>query len=77
MSAVVRLQRLLNLMRNHEPSRFWSRFWRPTRFAAEGYFRRHGMGYTTIGSSFGDVGAQRRTGIRQEYCTGTQKRSLD
>ena len=39
---------------------FWSPRWQPTRHAAEDYCCRHGMGDTTIGSTFAAVEARTR-----------------
>jgi len=47
-------------LRDDQSGQFWSPSWQPTRHAAEGYSCRHGMGYTTIGSTFADVEAQTR-----------------
>lgn len=47
-------------LRDNESGQFWSPSWQPTRHAAEGYSCRHGMGYTVIGSSFGDIAAHTR-----------------
>ncbi len=40
--------------------RFWSPTWQPTRRQLDEYECRHGMGYTTIRSTFGGVAAQTR-----------------
>jgi len=47
-------------LRDRESGRFWSPSWQPTRHAAENYSCRHGMGYTTIGSTYADIEAQTR-----------------
>ena len=39
-------------MRDNETGRFWSPSWQPTQDRLEKYSCRHGMGYTTIGSTF-------------------------
>jgi cellobiose phosphorylase len=39
---------------------FWSPSWMPTRHAAKKYSCRHGMGYTTIGSTFNGIEASTR-----------------
>lgn len=43
-----------------ESGEFWSPSWMPTRHKAEGYFCRHGMGYTIIGSTYKRIEAQTR-----------------
>jgi cellobiose phosphorylase len=45
-------------LRDNADGQFWSPSWQPTRNAAEGYFCRHGMGYTIIGSTFKRIKAQ-------------------
>ncbi len=47
-------------LRDAESGAFWSPSWQPTRHAAEDYCCRHGMGYTTIGSTFAAVEASTR-----------------
>jgi cellobiose phosphorylase len=47
-------------LRDGQSGQFWSPSWQPTRHAAENYSCRHGMGYTTIGSSFRDIEAHTR-----------------
>ena len=47
-------------LRDEASGRFWSPSWQPTRHAAEGYSCRHGMGYTTIGSTFAGIEAHTR-----------------
>jgi len=39
---------------------FWSPSWQPTRHAAEDYSCRHGLGYSTIGSTFHGIAASTR-----------------
>jgi cellobiose phosphorylase len=47
-------------LRDSASGKFWSPSWMPTRHAAERYSCRHGMGYTTIGSTFDGVEAHTR-----------------
>ena len=45
-------------LRDNESGEFWSPSWQPTRTALDQYECRHGLGYTTIASSFKKVDAQ-------------------
>ena len=45
-------------LRDNDDGRFWSPSWEPTQHEATGYRCRHGMGYTIIGSSFRQIGAE-------------------
>ena len=47
-------------LRDEASGQFWSPSWQPTRHAAEDYSCRHGMGYTTIGSTFAGIEAHTR-----------------
>ncbi len=47
-------------LRDAASGEFWSPSWQPTRHAAEEYSCRHGMGYTTIGSTFAGIEAHTR-----------------
>jgi len=47
-------------LRDDDSKEFWSPSWQPTRHAAEGYTCRHGMGYSTIGSSYRGIEAHTR-----------------
>ena len=47
-------------LRDDASDEFWSPSWQPTRHDAESYSCRHGMGYTTIGSTFADIEAHTR-----------------
>ena len=47
-------------LRDNNSGAFWSPSWQPTRHAAEDYSCRHGLGYTIIGSQFGDIEASTR-----------------
>jgi cellobiose phosphorylase len=47
-------------LRDNESGEFWSPSWMPTRHKAEGYFCRHGMSYTVIGSTYKGIEAQTR-----------------
>jgi len=47
-------------VRDNGSGQFWSPSWQPTRHQAEGYFCRHGLGYTIIGSQFQGIVAQTR-----------------
>jgi cellobiose phosphorylase len=47
-------------LRDDECGAFWSPSWQPTRRQVEGYSCRHGMGYTTIGSTFDGITARTR-----------------
>ena len=47
-------------LRDDESGEFWSPSWQPTRHAAEDYSCRHGMGYSTIGSSYRGIEASTR-----------------
>src|SRR4030066_17494 len=42
------------------PSKFWSPTWQPTRIPLEEYQCRHGMGYTTIQSTYAGIKANTR-----------------
>ena len=42
------------------PSKFWSPTWQPTRTPLDGYQCRHGMGYTTIQSTYAGINANTR-----------------
>ena len=44
-------------LRDDESKEFWSPSWQPTRHELKDYTCRHGMGYTTIGSSYGGIDA--------------------
>jgi cellobiose phosphorylase len=45
-------------LRDNETGKFWSPSWQPTRTKLDKYECRHGMGYTTIGSTFSKIEAQ-------------------
>jgi cellobiose phosphorylase len=47
-------------LRDDESGEFWSPSWMPTRHKAEGYFCRHGLGYTVVGSTYKKIEAQTR-----------------
>ena len=47
-------------LRDSASGEFWSPSWMPTRHKAQGYSCRHGMGYTTIGSTYGGIEARTR-----------------
>ncbi len=47
-------------LRDNANGHFWSPSWQPTRKPLENYTCRHGMGYTTIGSTFEGITAQTR-----------------
>ncbi len=47
-------------LRDEASGRLWSPSWQPTRHATEDYSCRHGMGYTTIGSTFAGIEAHTR-----------------
>ena len=47
-------------LRDNETGKFWSPSWQPTRTALDRYECRHGMGYTTIGSTFSKIEAETR-----------------
>ncbi|MBN2086419.1 MAG: glycosyl transferase [Anaerolineales bacterium] len=47
-------------MRDAASGEFWSPSWMPTRHKAERYSCRHGMGYTTIGSTYEGIEASTR-----------------
>ncbi len=47
-------------LRDEESGEFWSPSWQPTRHEVEDYSCRHGMGYSTIGSTFRGVQASTR-----------------
>jgi cellobiose phosphorylase len=47
-------------LRDSASGEFWSPSWMPTRHAAEHYSCRHGMGYTTIGSTYAGIEAHTR-----------------
>ena len=47
-------------LRDDESKEFWSPSWQPTRHELKDYTCRHGMGYTTIGSSYGGIEAHTR-----------------
>lgn len=47
-------------LRDDESGEFWSPSWQPTRHEAEDYSCRHGMGYSTIGSTFHGIKASTR-----------------
>ena len=45
-------------VRDDDTGEFWSPSWQPTRHEIEGYFCRHGLGYTIIGSTYQGMDAQ-------------------
>jgi cellobiose phosphorylase len=45
-------------LRDNENGKFWSPSWQPTRTKLDKYECRHGMGYTTISSSYSKIEAQ-------------------
>jgi cellobiose phosphorylase len=45
-------------LRDNETGKFWSPSWQPTRTKLDTYECRHGMGYTTISSSYSKIEAQ-------------------
>jgi len=45
-------------IRDNDTGKFWSPSWQPTRTRLDKYECRHGMGYTTISSSYGKIDAQ-------------------
>ena len=45
-------------LRDNDTGKFWSPSWQPTRTKLDQYECRHGMGYTTIGSSYRKIEAQ-------------------
>jgi cellobiose phosphorylase len=47
-------------LRDSASGEFWSPSWMPTRHKAQGYSCRHGMGYTTIGSTYAGIEARTR-----------------
>ena len=47
-------------VRDDDTGEFWSPSWQPTRHEIEGYFCRHGLGYTIIGSTYQGIEAQTR-----------------
>ena len=47
-------------LRDEESGEFWSPSWQPTRHDAQDYSCRHGMGYSTIGSTFRGIAASTR-----------------
>jgi cellobiose phosphorylase len=47
-------------LRDSASGEFWSPSWMPTRHKAQGYSCRHGMGYTTIGSTYSGIEARTR-----------------
>ena len=47
-------------LRDEASGEFWSPSWQPTRHEAEDYSCRHGMGYSTIGSTFHGIQASTR-----------------
>jgi cellobiose phosphorylase len=47
-------------LRDNHTAEFWSPSWQPTRHEIEGYFCRHGLGYTIIGSTYKGIEAQTR-----------------
>jgi cellobiose phosphorylase len=47
-------------LRDEESGEFWSPSWQPTRHEAENYSCRHGMGYSTIGSTYRGIEASTR-----------------
>jgi len=47
-------------LRDDESKEFWSPSWQPTRHELKDYSCRHGMGYTTIGSSYSGIEASTR-----------------
>jgi cellobiose phosphorylase len=47
-------------VRDDDTGEFWSPSWQPTRHELEGYTCRHGLGYTTIGSTFKGIAARTR-----------------
>ncbi len=47
-------------LRDDESGEFWSPSWQPTRHEVEDYSCRHGMGYSTIGSSYRGIAASTR-----------------
>jgi cellobiose phosphorylase len=47
-------------IRDSHTGEFWSPSWQPTRCQVEQYACHHGLGYTTIGSSFKGIAAQTR-----------------
>ncbi len=47
-------------LRDNTSGEFWSPSWQPTRHKLENYTCRHGMGYSTIGSTYRQIEAQTR-----------------
>jgi cellobiose phosphorylase len=47
-------------LRDNSSKEFWSPSWQPTRHELKQYTCRHGMGYTIIGSTFGEIEAHTR-----------------
>ena len=47
-------------LRDDDTGEFWSPSWQPTRHRAEDYVCRHGLGYSIIGSTCGEIAAQTR-----------------
>jgi cellobiose phosphorylase len=45
-------------LRDNSDGKFWSPSWQPTKHEIEGYFCRHGLGYTIIGSTFNRIKAE-------------------
>ncbi len=45
-------------IRDNESGKFWSPSWQPTRSPLDSYECRHGLGYTTIASSYKNIAAQ-------------------
>ncbi|HEY9166484.1 MAG TPA: glycosyl transferase [Candidatus Kryptonia bacterium] len=47
-------------VRDNTSTKFWSPSWQPTQNKLSGYFCRHGMGYTVIGSTYNGIEARTR-----------------
>lgn len=47
-------------LRDNTSKKFWSPSWQPTQNKLTGYFCRHGMGYTAIGSTYNGIEARTR-----------------
>jgi cellobiose phosphorylase len=45
-------------LRDNESGKFWSPSWQPTRSPLSNYECRHGLGYTTIGATYGNIEAR-------------------
>ena len=63
-------------VRDNENGEFWSPSWQPTQTKLEKYECRHGMGYTTIGSTYSKIVLLHSRKISQPFHVNAESRKV-